>query len=646
MKKRLRKTILYPVILVVLLGAVVAVPALAADAMATRTVPVSVESGAEFDVTIAPSACGAFGQVEETLPDGFRYISCTPETIGVESSGDTVTFTFLGSESFTYTVQAPRLAEDTEYTFQGIVKDENRNPYAMADSVITVNAYQVNGTRTLASQAAAGASIDVSITAAGCGTFGQVLETLPEGLSYVTSSLPDNQVEQQAGNLVKFTFLEDSISFNYTVTAPVAAHPTSYTFHGIIRDEDRVSTRIEDDTITIGGDLSTAIAATNPGGTLQLVSGDYAGNVEINKPLTITGTTGTVINGGITVQELTGSNVIIEGLTVTDYTDFGIRIVKVKDTDSFSLRDNTFQGVSGSVTGVEVDNVASDGELTIERNTITDNDIGIKLLAEVAGAIIKYNDISGNTLGLELLGGGAADASRNWWGHISGPKHTVSNPRGEGDGISGDADYQPWLTRQYATALNDNIAYFGSASVNVSVGWNIISTPVALDSCADTLGEFVAMGDPDLHLHETSPIYRYDTQTGTFAIVTDSYPLSPLDAIYVRMAEADIAPIIYSPDTSVPVKEIYPGWNLIGLANLNDMPVDDALSSIYKVAGDLTGYTQVVSPLIGNQEAWIYVRDAVSPPDMLATRGYWIFMLNAPDSTDIAGFVFTPLSLD
>jgi hypothetical protein len=84
----------------VILIVVLVAPVLASTATATRILPASVESGAEFDVTIQPVDCGAFGQVEETLPDGFTYLDCTL-SYGVEAIGNTVKFTFLGSESFT-----------------------------------------------------------------------------------------------------------------------------------------------------------------------------------------------------------------------------------------------------------------------------------------------------------------------------------------------------------------------------------------------------------------------------------------------------------------------------------------------------------------------------------------------------------------
>jgi hypothetical protein len=112
----------------------------ASNATATRTLPNSVVSGAQFDVIITPSGYGAFGQVEETLPSGFTYISCAQSFIGVQQTGNTVKFTFLGSDSFTYTAQAPAVDATTDYTIQGIVRDENKNTSPMADSVITVTA--------------------------------------------------------------------------------------------------------------------------------------------------------------------------------------------------------------------------------------------------------------------------------------------------------------------------------------------------------------------------------------------------------------------------------------------------------------------------------------------------------------------------
>ena len=399
---------------------------------------------------------------------------------------------------------------------------------------------------------------------------------------------------------------------------------------------------------TVAGSLSDEVDLVPSGGTVNLGSGTFSGNLVITKPITITGsTTGepTVISGGITIEAVSGSNVTVENLTITDYTDFGLKLVKVSAADTFIIRNNTIQGVSGSIVGLQVDEVEAGGSLTIQNNSILGNETGIKLEAAVTAATIDFNDITGNTAaGLELVAGGGATAEKNWWGDISGPKQTTTNPRGAGDAVSGSADYQPWLTRQFATVQADNISYFGNAWVSLSSGWNIMSTPIALDAGADTWGEYVALGSPGLRIHDTNPAFSFDAATGVFVALTDNFQLKATDAIYVRMSQADIAPVLFSPGTSVPSKPLSPGWNLIGLGNLVDMTVTDALTSVFTVSGDLTGYSQVVSPSIGNQAAWVFIRGGTSQT-MVKTKGYWVFMINAPSGTALAGFTFTPIVL-
>jgi hypothetical protein len=404
---------------------------------------------------------------------------------------------------------------------------------------------------------------------------------------------------------------------------------------------------------TAMGDLQDEIDDTPPGGTLNLGCGTYSGDVLIDKPITISGSGEcTNISGGIIIGELTGSNVTIENLTITGYTDFGIKIVKVKAVDTFVIRNNTIQGVSGSIVGIEVDKVIAGGSLTIEQNSISGNQVGIKLLEDVADGTIKFNDITSNTTGLEMLAVASdADAGYNWWGDISGPEEGNSNPGGTGNKVIGAINYQPWLTRDFQTVVDDNIAYLGYAMVNVSAGWNIISTPIALDPACDTWGEYVALGD-GLALHATSPAYYFNSQTQAWVALTSSYALKPCDAIYVRIASADTAPILYSPNLSVPSKQLYSGWNLMSLAYVADvgLKTSEALVTVEEVSGGLTGYKLVVSPPV-NQPSWIYTGGAIAdwngegqPPNgwMLRTKGYWVFMLN---NGTLAGFTFTPVSL-
>ena len=74
-----------------------------------------------------------------------------------------------------------------------------------------------------------GGELVVTITAAGYGVFAQVAEILPEGFSFVDSSLGEGvEVENQT---VSFILLGEE-TFTYTVTAPSVER--RYTFSGVL----------------------------------------------------------------------------------------------------------------------------------------------------------------------------------------------------------------------------------------------------------------------------------------------------------------------------------------------------------------------------------------------------------------------------
>ena len=79
--------------------------------------------GTEVTVTITATGYGGLGQVVETLPAGFSHASSSlPDASEVE--GQTVIFTLLGNDAFTYTVTAS--AEEGAYSFAGILRDSDR----------------------------------------------------------------------------------------------------------------------------------------------------------------------------------------------------------------------------------------------------------------------------------------------------------------------------------------------------------------------------------------------------------------------------------------------------------------------------------------------------------------------------------------
>ena len=158
MKKAIPRKILLS-LAVVILATLVAAPMVLAAGTATRDLPAaSVAPSANFDVGIVASGLGFGGQVKETLPAGFTYVSCSDPGIGVSQTGQEVRFTIFGdTANFTYTVQAS--ATPAVYTFAGVVIDDLLGEYTVGgDTSLTVAPN--GGTHTLT----------VNVSPAGAGT--------------------------------------------------------------------------------------------------------------------------------------------------------------------------------------------------------------------------------------------------------------------------------------------------------------------------------------------------------------------------------------------------------------------------------------------------------------------------------------------
>ena len=160
--------------------------------------------------------------MSSSLPDG-----------AVTVEGREVSFVLFGETDFTYTVTASSTAGS--YSFSGILTNSNGEEVPVGGaSRITVEAAPpgVSASRSFSpASVAPGGEVVVTINAANYGVGGAVTETLPEGFTYVSSSLPDSQVSV-TGQQVRFT-LQGDTSLTYTVTAPSVEG--SYAFSGTLR---------------------------------------------------------------------------------------------------------------------------------------------------------------------------------------------------------------------------------------------------------------------------------------------------------------------------------------------------------------------------------------------------------------------------
>lgn len=207
------------------------------------------------------------------------------------------------------------------------------------------------------------------------------------------------------------------------------------------------------------------------------------------------------------------------------------------------------------------------------------------------------------------------NAKANWWNDVAGPL-ADTNPywdKTNGEMIMGSMDYLPWMIQ-----------------FDLDTGWNIISWPITgVESDeADIPPEIIAA-------------HYFNSETQKWGSPGDGSGPLPLDAMYIKTTAPVTVGYVISDDATVPSqKDMKVGWNFIGLAQLYPMPADEALLDIYFGTGEAKlGFSKVLSPSL-NGKSWTYLTDAADAPDLIPTKGYWVFMVN--DGV-LGGFTTTPI---
>ena len=184
----------------------------AARMLDTSSVPAE---GGPVVVTITVTGATQ-GVVVETLPDGFTYESSSLDGSQVREDGQVISFILADSDDnpFTYTV----MVSQTGQISGKLVTDRVDYGVTGASRVTVQDDAGPSAARMLdtSSVPTEGGPVVVTITVTGA-TQGVVVETLPDGFTYESSSLDGSQVRED-GQVISFILADsDDNPFTYTV---------------------------------------------------------------------------------------------------------------------------------------------------------------------------------------------------------------------------------------------------------------------------------------------------------------------------------------------------------------------------------------------------------------------------------------------
>ena len=124
--------------------------------------------------------------------------------------------------------------------------------------------------------------------------------------------------------------------------------------------------------------------------------------------------------------------------------------------------------------GISIGVEHADGSIVaaITDNTISGWEYGIRLngtRVDAASSYASNNEISGNDVfGLYNGGTGTLNATCNWWGDPSGPYHPTANPYGNGDDVSDNVVFTPWVAPPTIATQPASEVHVYSATLNMS----------------------------------------------------------------------------------------------------------------------------------------------------------------------------------
>ena len=253
--------------------------------------------------------------------------------------------------------------------------------------------------------------------------------------------------------------------------------------------------------------------------------------------LTVENIVGTELMAGVAIIGDIGTSVVnLSGITVAN-SMAGVAIWNAEaNLDGCTITDMD----DGILIGWPWDGLGP-STVKIQGSTISNNDfIGI-WVCDNSTLEAHFNNIAGNTLYGLRNDGGETLATYNWWGHASGPYHPIANSGGQGDSVSNNVDFEPWLEAEAVTETVNN----GPVDATDEADTRVVVTGRATVTVArypdnpggETPTGFITMGkyidiyvpDTDLVTEIEIRLYYTDDELTAAGIDEESLQLSWLD---------------------------------------------------------------------------------------------------------------------
>ena len=302
--------------------------------------------------------------------------------------------------------------------------------------------------------------------------------------------------------------------------------------------------------------IQAAVNASSAGDTIMVAAGNYSAFLVENKTnISIIGAEGATVttaanysfylgpfleNAWVMAAVYNSTNINIDGLNfdgagVSGKANVG-GIAYVDSTGK--IADLTVANIVGTEYGMGV--VIADywGTSTVEVTgaTISNNNYAGIGVCSNSTQEIHFNNIVDNTYyGVLNCGSWTVDATKNWWGHASGPFHPTANPYGMGNAVSDNVNFTPWLgaTPVTETVTNGTVDATEEANTKVDVTGtaNVTVSKYPANPGGDAPTGFIALNKYiDVHVPDTSQVteiqirlYYTDTEIGDIGQQYESY---------------------------------------------------------------------------------------------------------------------------